>query len=181
MSFDYLFSHGDVYAAHSGVVIRRSICALEVMHGPTLYSTYYSHVEHNFTNGMLVEQGEYLGRISLVPNLSNCGCDWSTHNFECSTGPHLHFQLKYNGRPETLDGKIISNLRVKVGKHNHDENCNAPDHCSSAKIHGQPCATTYKDIKTGDVHCPVVKGSNFGRVIISFTNYNKKFLLPNDC
>ena len=161
MSFDYLFSNGDFYSAHGGVVMNRSICSLEVFHS-TGYSTYYSHVKHNFTNGILVEQGEYLGRISLLPELSNCGCEWSSHSFECSTGPHLHFQLKYNGKPETLDKKIISNLRIKAGKNAYDQYCNAADGCSSAMIDGKPCATTLTDMKTGYVHCPVVKGSNFG-------------------
>ena len=166
MSFDYLFSDGEVYAAHSGTFKKHSDCSLEIKHEKTLYSSYYSHLDvDDIADGTIIEQGHYLGKISLDPDKSNCKCNWAEKSFACATGPHVHLELRYDGEPASLDGKTIGNLRIKTGLYNHDAYCSDPKDCTRAvlKQTGEPCATTYTDLTTGHVICPVTKGSNIGR------------------
>ena len=164
MPFDYLFSDGDVYSAHSGYFKKHSDCSLELKHDKSKYSTYYSHVEINdIADGEFIEQGENIGRIQLDPAKSNCKCDWPQKSFLCATGPHLHLELRYDGRPASLQGRIISNLRINTGLLPHDMYCSDPEDCTSATYEGKACATTYTDLTTGHVICPVTKGSNMGK------------------
>ena len=162
--FDYLNSTGQVYSAHSGTINKHSDCALEIIHDQTGFSTYYSHLNiTDIVDGKWVEQGEHIGLISLDPDESNCGCDWPSRNFLCATGPHLHFELRHNGNPATLQGRMISSILIKTGTYPHDQYCDDPNNCLTATGEdGQPCATTFTDVKTGVVTCPVIKGSNFG-------------------
>ena len=162
--FDYLFSKGEVYAMHGGYFKKHSECSIEVRDYKTKYSTYYSHLDINeIEDDTFINQGEIIGRIQLDPGKSNCRCDWPTKSFLCATGPHIHVELRYDGAPATLQGKIIGNLRVKTGLYAHDQYCSDPEHCTNARVGGRPCSTTYTDLKTGQVICPVTKGSNIGR------------------
>ena len=164
--FDYLFSHGEVYACHSGWFYKHSDCSLEIIHDATKFSTYYSHLQLNdIANGTYIEQGHHLGNISLDPDNSNCKCNYAKKEFACATGPHMHFELRYDGHPESLDGRIIGNLRVKTGSLPHDLYCSDPrGRCNLAiGTDGEPCATTYTDMSTGNVICPVTKGGNIGK------------------
>ena len=162
--FDYLGSNGEVYSSHGGKVYKHSECSIEVVHEKTRYSTYYSHLELNdFGNGTFIEQGHHLGNISLVPDNSNCRCDYANKLFECATGPHVHFELRYDGEPESLQDRIISNFRIRTGSLPYDLYCSDPIDCTLATYEGKFCATTYTDLTTGGVICPVTKGSNIGR------------------
>ena len=178
--FDYLFSHGDVYSAHSGYFKKHSDCSFELIHDKTRYSTYYSHVEiKDIDDREFIEQGEYIGKIQLDPYKSNCKCDWPGKSFLCATGPHLHIELRFDGRPASLQGRTISNLRISTGLLPHDMYCSDPDHCTSATFEGKPCATTYTDLTTGHVICPVTKGSNRGGRLCIYcfiTNYIDKII-----
>ena len=162
VSFDYLLSDGDVYAANKGYVKRHSKCSVEVVQGS--YSTYYSHVvvDDILLDGDKVEQGDHLAKISLLPDDSNCDCDWVSRSFVCSTGPHLHVELRRDGHPETLNNKVMSNYLIKPGQYPHDQFCNDPESCTLARYNGSSCATTYTDITTGEVFCPLTKGQNLG-------------------
>ena len=162
VSFDYLMSDGDVYAAHSGYVKRHSSCSLEVIQVP--YSTYYSHVvvDDALLDDEFVETGQHLAKISLMPDASNCECDWVNRSFVCSTGPHLHIELRKNGNPETLNNKVMSNYLINTGLYPHDQFCNDPESCTKAKIGGRSCATTFTDLTSGKIHCPLTKGNNLG-------------------
>ena len=165
--FDYLFSNGDVYASHSGFVKKHSECSIEVVHDVTKFSTYYSHLEINdIGDGVFIEQGENIGRISLDPSSSNCRCDWPNKSFLCATGPHLHMELRYDGKPASIHGHVMGNLRIKAGLLPHDMYCSDPVECTSALFEGQLCSTTFTDVTTGQVMCPVTKGSNIGNFII---------------
>ena len=178
--FDYLFSHGEVYASHSGTFYKHSDCSLEIIHDATKFSTYYSHLQLNdIANGTYIEQGHHLGNISLDPDNSNCKCNYAKKEFACATGPHMHLELRYDGHPESLDGRIIGNLRVKTGSLPHDLYCSDPrGRCDLAiGTDGKPCATTYKDISTGKIICPVTKGGNIGKRKVSLCN--KSYLLIN--
>ena len=171
--FDYLFSEGDVLSAHSGHTKKHSECSMEVIHATcdicnnSGYSTYYSHlILNDFEDGTFINQGEHIGQIELDPEKSLCKCDWAYSSFQCATGPHLHLELRYDSAPESLDGKTISNLRIKTGMLAHDQLCSDPDDCTKATIGGKPCATTYTDVTTGKVTCPVTKGSNIGKICV---------------
>ena len=161
--FDYLLSSGEVFASHNGTFKKHSNCSIEVLHDKTKYSTYYSHLRINkIEDGEFIEQGQNIGRIEIDPYQSNCQCDWASKSFLCATGPHLHIELRHDGAPASLHGRMISNLRIKPGLLPHDMYCSDPDDCTSALFRGQLCATTYTDVKTGMVICPVTKGSNIG-------------------
>ena len=171
--FDYLFSEGDVLSAHSGHTKKHSECSIEVKHAtcdtcnPSGYSTYYSHlVLNDLKDGTFIEPGVHIGKIELDPEKSLCKCDWAYSSFQCATGPHLHLEMRYNGAPESLDGKVISNLRIKTGMLAHDQLCSDPEDCTKATIGGEPCSTTYTDVSTLKVTCPVTKGSNIGKIYV---------------
>ena len=104
----------------------------------------------------------HLGNISLDPDMSLCKCDWALKSFACATGPHVHLELRYDNKPASLDGKIISNLEIRTGKFQHDMYCSDATDCTQATYEGKPCATTYTDLTTGEVICPVTKGANTG-------------------
>ena len=160
--FDYLFSRGEVFSANSGHYKKHSECSLEIQHENSGFSTYYSHLElSNISDGTFIEQGHYLGNISLDPDNSNCKCNWGQKSFQCATGPHVHLELRYDGQPESLDGRNISNLRIKTGSLPHDMYCSDPLDCTLATYQGKACATTFT-LPNGDVICPVTKGSNIG-------------------
>jgi len=161
--FDYLLSRGEVYSSHNGTFKKHSDCSVEVLHDKTKFSTYYSHLRINeIEDGEFIEQGQNIGQIEIDPDQSNCKCDWASKSFLCSTGPHLHLELRYDGAPASLNGKIMSNLLIKTGLLPHDMFCSDPTDCTYATFNGEPCATTYTDLKTGVVICPVTKGTNIG-------------------
>ena len=163
--FDYLSSAGEVYSSHSGYYKKHSDCSLEIKHDQTKYSTYYSHLQLNYiSDGTFIEQGHHLGNISLDPDMSLCKCNWALKSFACGTGPHVHLELRYDNKPASLDGQIISNLEIKTGKFQHDMYCSDATDCTQATYDGKPCATTYTDLTTGEVICPVTKGANTGNI-----------------
>ena len=165
VKFDYLFSNGEIHASHSGHFYKHSDCSLEIRHDKSKYSTYYSHLQLNdISDGTFVEQGHHLGNISLDPSHSGCNCNWAMKSFACSTGPHVHLELRYDNKPASLDGQIISNLEIKTGKFQHDMYCSDATDCTQATYDGKPCATTYTDLTTGEVICPVTKGANIGKL-----------------
>ena len=156
--FDFVHSFGEVFSSHSGFIKKHSDCSIEVRHDKSNFSTYYSHINPNdIEDGIFVESGESIGRISIDPDLSNCKCDWSSSRFLCATGPHLHFELRLNGGPVSLDGRMISNLRIKTGLLPHDSYCTDPQDCTRATFLGKSCATYFTHQRTGEVTCAVTK------------------------
>ena len=95
--------------------------------------------------GTMVRRGQLIGSISLYPDQSNCNCDWVNALYECSSGPHLHFELRdKDGKPVSLDNRIISNYRIRAGKFSHDMGCSDPESCTGKKA--SSCATMFIDI-----------------------------------
>ena len=171
MPFGNSDSNGEVHSAHSGRIYKHSECSVEVQHNYTWYSTYYSHLELNdILDGTFIEQGESIGRISLDPHMSNCGCDPLSPDLECASGPHVHFELRYYGMPASLDGRVISNIRVKTGLLPHDLYCSYKEDCTMATFGGRPCSTTYTSLITGEVLCPTPSnnGSRAGKADLNF-------------
>ena len=164
--FDYLESNGEIYSAHSGYFYKHSKCSLLVQHDKSSFATYYSHLDVNdIEDGAYIEQGYSLGRISLDPDTSNCKCDWPSKSFACATGPHVHFELRKDGKPAHLQDQVISNLKVNTGILPHDMYCtDAEGDCTRATFRGELCATYYTDLNTGEKICPVTKGSNMGNI-----------------
>ena len=174
--FDYLGSNGDVYSSHNGYFKRRSSCSVEVIHDLTEYSTYYGHLEpSDIEDGTFIKVGERIGRISIHPETSNCLCNWTNKIFSCATGPFLLFELRRRGIPESLDGKIISGLRIKAGLFPHDMHCFDPDDCTKATFQGKLCSTYYTNLTTEVPTCPCVKAGNFlSSHVTSGCNIRKK-------
>ena len=170
MPFDFVNSNGEVFSAHSGYFKKTSDCSVEILHDKTLFSTYYTHIQPNdIQNDVYIESGESIGIISLDPLASNCKCDWSSSSFLCATGPHLHFELRHDGTPSSLNGRSISNLRIKAGLLPHDSFCTDPNDCTTATFKGESCATYYTDTTNGEVTCAVTKQeANIGDKLQAF-------------
>lgn len=159
--FDYLNSDGAVHSSFGGTVYLHSSCGLEVMNNT--YSIYYSHISTHVEHNSTVSQGDFLGYIDLAPATAMCQCDWTVGKYACSTGPHVHWALRKDGRHETLDNKEISGYIVTAGTYDYDQYCTDPEDCQQAKSknNNQSCATMFTS-PNGDVMCPSIKGANIG-------------------
>jgi len=91
-------------AAAYGSVTRPSgySCWLEIDHGGGWVTSYY-HLQNLYS-------GAPLGRNAKVGTI---GCETCAGGF--STGPHVHFALKYNGAYVSLEGVKLSGWTVHVG------------------------------------------------------------------
>ena len=165
VKFDYLNSEGSVHTAHAGRIKWHSDCSIEVEDLTSSYSTYYSHIilAENIADKVLVLRGQLIGWIDLYSDGANCNCDWGNKMFECASGPHVHFELRRNGYPVSLNNRVLSKYRIKAGTFPHDKQCSDPESCEFAKNNGLSCATLYTDITTGIIYCPTVKGQNLGK------------------
>ena len=158
-NFEFLGMTGNVHSSHSGIFYKHSTCNVEVKAGR--WSTYYAHlkVSEDLYNGMLVQQGDLLGEIELEPDNALCLCDWKSRSYSCSTGPHLHWELRKDGLPESLDNMVVGGVRIKAGKYERDASCTDPTHCMFATDeHDNKCATYFVD-ESDTIFCPSVRGN----------------------
>ena len=67
-------------------------------------------------NGRDIKAGEVLGNYARKKEAALC-------EMGSATGAHLHFTLRRDGKPVTLQGWRLSGYRVQVGKVNYDYDC----------------------------------------------------------
>ena len=166
-NFDYLGSPGSVHASHSGILKTHSTCNVEITQG--IYSTYYAHIEilAGLKTGDEIKQGDMIGHIERRADEALCLCDWSSRAFSCSTGPHLHWEVRRDGIPISIDNLRVGGIQIRAGKYERDATCTDPEHCLLAIRGGTNCATSFVD-QHHNVYCPSVRGNtggnfNYGR------------------
>ena len=171
--FSYFNSEGTVTASHSGMIHVHSPCSLEVK--SRHYTTFYSHISISRKTGDLVIAGQKLGRIQLDPYASNCNCEIAIGDTECSTGPHLHWELRNkNNQPIDIDGLTISNFKIKTGTTSYDVGCR-PENCRNNMTKTEiesTCSTVFIRKEDNMTFCPSSQGANWGKLQINHSQNN---------
>ena len=164
--FTYFNSDGEVVAAHSGQVLVHSPCKLQVK--SRVLTTYYGHIKVGVASGEYVQAGERLGFIETDRASSNCNCEVSAGNTECSTGPHLHWEVRdATNRPISLENMTISGFKVYTGKESYDFGC-GPENCRNNMTLSEiekSCSTVYRRVADNVTFCPSVQGANWGMIL----------------
>ena len=161
--FSYFNSYGEVVAAHSGYIYVHSPCKLQVK--STIFTTFYSHISIERKTGDYVRVGERLGFIQIHESLANCNCEVAAGRTECSTGPHLHWEVRDpKNKAMDLYGMVIGGLKIFTGQESYDFGCE-PENChnnmSIAEIE-KSCSTVFLRLEDNKTFCPSVQGANWG-------------------
>lgn len=164
--FSYFESQGEVVASHSGHVYVHSPCKLQVK--SRQFTTFYSHINISRRNGEFVKVGEHLGFIELQREAANCNCEVAAGRTECSTGPHLHWEVRdIANKPMDLDGMEISGFQIYTGSESYDFECD-PENCwndMSLEQIDDSCSTVFRRLADGITFCPSVQGANWGKIL----------------
>lgn len=165
-NFGYFNSQGEVVASHSGYVFVHSPCKLQVK--SKAFTTFYSHIIVERTSGEYVRVGERLGAIQIHSELANCNCEVKAGNTECSTGPHLHWEVRdLTNKPMDLDGMIISGFKIFTGRESYDFGC-GPENCHNNMTLDEierSCSTVFLRLEDNTTFCPSVQGANWGKTL----------------
>ena len=163
--FRYFESQGEVVASHSGLVFIHSPCKLQVK--SRLLTTFYSHINTNRSSGEFVRAGEHLGFIEIQREAANCNCEVEAGRTECSTGPHLHWEVRdTSNKPIDLDGMEISGFQIHTGSESYDFGCK-PENCHNNMTLQEiqnSCSTVFLRMADNITFCPSVQGANWGRI-----------------
>ena len=104
---DFIADHGSpIVAAAAGVVIFAGFhpqygYAVDIDHGNDLV-TRYAH-----TSKLLVREGDLVQRGRKIAEVGSTGR---------STGPHLHFEVRFRGAPQNPSKFLVTSPRVAAGK-----------------------------------------------------------------
>ncbi len=105
-----------VTSAAPGTVKVHSSCNVEVIHGGG-WSTQYYHLQNvQVSTNQNINRDQRLA--NYASNKSQALCQGGS-----STGPHVHFTLKYNGQPYHLSDVYLSGYKVHPGNTSYDSNC----------------------------------------------------------
>lgn len=98
---------GKIRAAREGVVWRAASCPnfIRIDHSDGWQTGYYHVINEQVSNGQAVARGQYIAAQG-----NGIGCGGS------STGPHLHFSLRYNGVPYSMHNHDIGGWTVLAGE-----------------------------------------------------------------
>ena len=178
--FRYFESRGEVVASHSGYIIVHSPCKIQIKSRD--FTTFYSHlkIDTQIANGQYVRVGEKIGTIELQREAANCNCEVQAGRTECSTGPHLHWELRDTAnKPIDLEGKIIGGFYIHAGAESYDFGC-SPDKCwnnmTLADI-SSSCSTVFRRMSDNTTFCPSVQGANWGKILKTFSNHMIVFFI----
>ena len=167
--FRYFNSLGEVVASHSGYIYVHSPCKLQVK--SSQFTSFYSHIKLSRRSGEYVKVGEILGVIELQREAANCNCEVASGKTECSTGPHLHWEIRDTAnKPIDLNEMIVSGYQIHTGSESYDFGC-GPENCHNnmtlAEIEGS-CSTVFRRLSDNTTFCPSVQGANWGKIFYFF-------------
>ena len=165
--FRYFESQGEVIASHSGYVYLHSPCKVQVK--SRRYTTFYSHISISRRSGEFVNVGDHLGFIELQREAANCNCEVEAGRTECSTGPHLHWEVRdTSNKPIDLDGMEVSGFQIHTGSESYDFEC-GPENCRNNMTYDEikaSCSTVFRRLVDNVTFCPSVQGANWGKLMI---------------
>ncbi|WP_271007821.1 M23 family metallopeptidase [Paucibacter sp. B51] len=105
-----------VVASAGGTFKKHSSCFAEVVHTDGWSTTYYHLQNLRYNTGAYVAKNVGIG--NPASNQAQALCNGGQ-----STGPHLHFSLKYNGGWMHLAGYALSSWVITANGVNYDTNC----------------------------------------------------------
>ena len=170
--FRYFESEGEVVAAHSGYIHVHSPCKLQVK--SPKFTTFYSHIRISKRSGDYVKAGDHLGYIEIEREAANCNCEVEAGRTECSTGPHLHWEVRDLGnKPLDIDGMLVSGFEIHTGSESYDFGCPSEEcHNNMTLVEIEnSCSTVFRRLEDNTTFCPSVQGANWGKILIFDLHY----------